>query len=235
MKKRFWEKAEVVDVKGGFAVHLDTRPLLTPAKVLLVLPTCALAEMVAAEWQAQAEKINPTTMPATRMANAAIDKVNAGFDEVAGMIAGYGDSDLLCYRATAPAELVMRQAELWQPLLDWAASDLGARLRPVSSIMHSPQDKAALATLAARVHALTMFELAAFHDLVAISGSLIIGFATVNSLLGLEELWSRACLDELWQEQTWGRDEDSFALREQKKRDFFGAARFYALSNNAIG
>lgn len=233
MKKRLWSETEIAAIKGGFSVQLDTRPVRTPATALLVLPTRALAEMVAAEWRAQGERIDPASMPATRMANAAIDKVTPQFDEVAAAVATYGDSDLLCYRATAPVELVERQVNKWDPLLDWAAEVLGARLKPVYGVMHVPQDEADLAKLTSQVRQFTPFELAAFHDLVAISGSLVIGFAAAKGLLNLEELWSCACLDELWQEQVWGRDDDAFTLRQRKMQDFFEAARFFGCCRQA--
>lgn len=169
------------------------------------------------------------------MANAAIDKVSASFDEVAKMLADYGDSDLLCYRATDPQGLVDQQAEKWDPLLDWSAEVLGARLTPVSGIMHRPQNPATLATLREHVFALTPFELSAFHDLVTISGSLVLALATTKSLLELEELWSRAILDELWQEQQWGEDEEALAFRSRKKNDFFHAARFFAFCKQPMG
>lgn len=227
--KRFWKQALVVPAAGGFEVRLDARPVRTPAKAMLVLPTSGLAEIIAAEWDAQIDRVDPETMPATRMANAAIDKVSLQFNEVAGMIAGYGDSDLLCYRATAPVELVARQAEKWDPLLDWAADKMGARLMPVSGVMHVPQDAGALDRLNQAVSAHTPYELAAFHDLVAISGSLVLGFAAAKRLLTLEELWELACLDEIWQEQQWGKDDDAITLRGRKRNDFFDAARFFGL------
>jgi len=123
--KRFWKEATVEREAQGFGVRLDGRGVKTPAKTALILPSRALAEAVAAEWDAQEEKIDPTTMPVTRAANAALDKVRAQFDEVAGLIAAYGETDLLCYRADAPQELADRQAEAWDPLLDWAEAALG--------------------------------------------------------------------------------------------------------------
>ena len=225
--KRFWTTTQTTKTNDGFGIELDGRAVRTPAKTPLVVPTQALADMIAAEWQAQDGKIDPTTMPATRMANAAIDKVAHQFDGVAEMIAAYGDSDLLCYRATSPVELIDRQANKWDPLLDWAHETLNARLVPVSGIMHRPQDQAALGRLAAQVHALTPFELSAFHDLVAISGSLIIGFAVAKGLADQQELWEAACLDEIWQEEQWGRDDDAYALRQRKKQDFFDAGHFF--------
>ena len=139
--KRFWKAADVAETNHGFTVHLDGRAVKTPAKAPLVVPTRAMAQAIAKEWDAQDGLIAPDTMPVTRAANAAIDKVTHQHDEVAQMIAGYGDTDLLCYRADSPVELVARQAAAWDPLLDWAADTLEARLKPVTGIMHSPQDR----------------------------------------------------------------------------------------------
>ena len=127
--RRFWTTASAVPVEGGFTVHLDGRQVRTPLKSPLVLPTLALAEAVAAEWQAQDGTVKPETMPFTRMANSAVDKVKPQFVAVADMLAEYGGSDLLCYRAEGPAELVARQAQEWDPLLDRASAELGAALR----------------------------------------------------------------------------------------------------------
>lgn len=227
--KRFWKHAVAVPFEGGFGIELDGRAVRTPAKAALVLPTLALAQHVAAEWAAQGDRIDPATMPATRMANAAIDKVMSQFDAVATQISAYGDSDLLCYRATAPVELVARQAENWDPMLAWAATDMGVRLNTISGVMHVAQDAGALADLARAVSANTPYELAAFHDLVSISGSLILGFATIQNVLETEEIWALACLDELWQEEKWGHDDEATAHRARKRQDFFDAARFFAL------
>ncbi len=232
--KRFWKQAEVTRSADGFAVTLDGRPLKTPAKAPMVLPTEKLAKMVADEWNAVEGEVRPENMPATRMSNAAIDKVSAQFDDVAEMLSEYGDSDLLCYRATGPEGLIDQQVKKWDPLLEWAAATLGARLTPISGIIHQPQSRAAQECLRKQVFALSSFELSAFHDLVTISGSLVLAFATTKSLLPLEELWSRACLDELWQEQQWGEDDEALALRARKKNDFFHAARFFAFCNQPM-
>lgn len=128
--RRFWKEAGVVPEDGGFAVKLDGRGVKTPAKTPLVVPTMALAQAIADEWDAQGEKVDPTGMPFTRMANSALDKVRTQHAEVADMLAAYGDSDLLCYRADHPAELIARQAAGWDPLLAWAAEVLGAPLAP---------------------------------------------------------------------------------------------------------
>ena len=228
--KRFWKAADVAEEGGGFTVRLDGRPVKTPAKSPLVVPTPQMAQAIAAEWDAQEDVIDPGSMPVTRAANAALDKVRPQHAEVAQMIADYGDADLLCYRADSPAELVQRQAEAWDPLLDWAARDLGARLRPVTGVMHAPQDATALRTLSERVHKMEAFTLTAFHDLVSLSGSLVIGFSALHDLHDTATLWRLSRIDETWQEDQWGTDEEAAALAARKESDFFAAKRFHDLA-----
>jgi len=194
--KRFWKEAEVVAAEGGFTVELDGRKVKTPAKRTLVLPTQAMAHAVAKEWQAQEGEIDPTTLPVTKTANAALDKVAIQKTEVADLLAAYGDSDLLCYRAEAPDELVARQAAEWDPLLAWAQDTLGVRLVARAGVMHVPQDPDALAILSRMTHAFDPFRLAAFHDLVSLSGSLVIGFAAVHRVTEIATLWDISRLDE---------------------------------------
>ena len=230
--KRFWKSADVAETEGGFTVHLDGRAVKTPAKAPLVVPTRAMAQAIATEWDAQDGHIDPNSMPVTRAANAAIDKVTHQHAEVAQMIAGYGDTDLICYRADSPAELVARQAEAWDPLLDWAADTLGARLKPVTGLMHSPQDPKALAALAQRVHQMDAFRLTAFHDLVGLSGSLIIGFAALHDLHKIEALWQVSRIDETWQEELWGVDEEAREQAAKKESEFLAAKSFYDLAGH---
>lgn len=229
-QKRFWKQVSVAVAETGFAIELDGRRVKTPAKALLAVPSRPMAEAIAAEWEVQAESLDPRTMPFTRSANAAIDKVTHQHAEVADMLAGYGDSDLLCYRAEAPAELAARQAERWDPALDWAAAALGVRLEPRRGVLHRPQDAAALEVLAARVHRLTPFQLAAFHDLVSLTGSLILGLAAAQGWRGADEIWALSRLDELWQEEQWGADEEAAAQAELKRQAFLHAKRFYDFS-----
>lgn len=228
--KRFWKTASVAAEGDGFTVHLDGRPVRTPAKSPLILPTRPMAAAIAAEWDAQQGTIDPRSMPLTRSANAAIDKVAVQHGEVAQMIADYGDSDLLCYRAPAPAELVARQAEMWDPLLDWAAEVLDVRLQTASGVVHVPQDPVVLHRLSQRVHAMDSFALAAFHDLVSLSGSLILGFAATLDHLEIERLWQLSRLDEDWQIEQWGADDDAAAFAETKRSAFLHAKRFHDLS-----
>lgn len=228
--KRFWKSALVAEVDGGFAVELDGRAVKTPAKQTLCVPTHAMALAIAQEWDAQVDLINPNTMPVTKTANAAIDKVTVQHAEVAELLAAYGDCDLLCYRADAPEELIARQAKQWDPMLDWAAETLGARLLPRTGVMHIPQDPVAFAALRQRTHALDAFELAAFHDLVSMSGSLVLGFAAALSARPAGEIWDISRLDEIWQEEQWGEDEDATALAEIKRIAFLHAKRMFDLT-----
>ncbi len=229
-KKRFWENAGFEAVEGGFAIQLDGRGLKTPSKTPVVVPTQALAQAIVDEWQAQGEQIDPLSMPVTRSANSALDKVATQHAEVADMLADYGGTDLICYRADSPAALTARQAELWDPILTWAEEALGARLAPVSGVMFQAQDAEALETLRLRVHKLTDFEMAAFHDLVSLSGSLILGFAAEQNAQPIETLWDLSRVDENWQEEQWGYDEEAAELAGKKRAAFLHAHRFLTLT-----
>lgn len=229
--KRFWSEARVVEEADGFAILLDSRPVKTPAKRALRAPTYVFAEAIAAEWNAQGEDIAPLTMPFTRSANAALDKVSAQHAEVADMLAAYGDSDLLCYRAEYPDALVARQTEQWDPFLDWAAAVLLARLEPRAGVMHAPQDSRALAELSRKTHAMSAFELAGFHDLVSLSGSLILGFAAALDHSHPDAIWDISRLDEIWQAEEWGADEEAEAAAAVKRAAFLHAKQVFDLSN----
>lgn len=227
--KRFWTEAVVQQVDGGFAVTLDGRSVKTPAKTPLVVPTPGLAQEIAAEWDAQTGLVKPDTMPFTRMANSALDKVAPQTDAVVDMLAAYGETDLLCYRATDPPALVARQDAAWNPLLDWARATLDAPLRSVPGVMFIEQDAGALARLHAAVAAQTAFQIAAFHDLVAISGSLVLGLAVTRGRLDPDAAFDLSRIDEHWQSELWGVDEDAAVLEAMKKQAFGLAARFHAL------
>lgn len=227
--KRFWKQATAETCDGGFTVRLDGRTVKTPAKRPLVVPTLAMAQAIAVEWDAQQGAVKPETMPVTRAANSALDKVAEQFDEVADLLIAYGGSDLLCYRATGPEGLVERQAAGWTPLLDWAAQDLSAPLTVTHGIVHVDQPQASLDCLAALVRAYSPFQLAAFHDLVAISGSLILAIAVTRGRLSADEAWSLSRIDETWQAELWGVDDEAAALEASKHAALCEAARFYGL------
>jgi chaperone required for assembly of F1-ATPase len=231
--KRFWAEATVMPAEGGHTVELDGRPIKTPAKRPLVVPTEKMAKAIADEWQAQEKIINPLTMPCTQTANAALDKVAIQHAEVADMLAAYGDCDLLCYRADNPQELIDRQNAFWDPMLAWAQDALGVRLLPRTGIMHVPQSAEAVASLTDRTHALDDFELAAFHDLVSLSGSLVLAYAATMNARDMDSLWDMSRLDEIWQSELWGADDDAEALAAAKKGSFLHAKLMFDLSKEA--
>ncbi len=228
--KRFWTSAAAVEAGDGFTVELDGRPVRTPAKSPLIVPTRDMAARIASEWDAQEDKIDPLSMPYTRSANAATDKVTVQHAEVADMLAAYGDSDLICYRAAHPQELVERQNKAWDPLVDWSATHLKAPLQVYVGLMHAAQPKASLDRLTARVHALDAFQLTAFHDLVSLSGSLIIGFAAIERFATPQELWLTSRIDENWQIDQWGEDEEAAEQAEIKRSAFMHAEAFFRVS-----
>jgi chaperone required for assembly of F1-ATPase len=227
--RRFWTQATAEPCPGGFTVRLDGRPVRTPARAPLVLPTQALADAVAAEWQAQDGTVKPGTMPMTRMANSAIDKVAPQFDAVVAIVAAYGGTDLLCYRADGPAALVARQAAAWDPLLDWAAQALGAPLAVTAGVIPCAQPDASLARLTDAVRAEGAFRLSALHDLVAITGSLILGLAVARGRLTPDAAFAASRIDESWQADLWGTDDEAAESEALRRAGLLEAGRFYAL------
>ena len=225
--KRFWTSASVHPVPGGYEVRLDTRSVKTPGKHPLILPTLALAQAIAAEWDAQTGQINPARMPMTRFANSAVEKVAPQFVAVVGEVASYGASDLLCYRATEPPALADRQAKGWDPILGWAAQIFDAPLTVTQGVMPVTQPGASLTTLTAAVAALTSFQLVALHDLVAISGSLVLGLAATRGRLNPTEAFDLSRIDEHWQAELWGQDDEAAATEARKRADFTAAAQFF--------
>lgn len=224
--KRFWRD---VAVTGDGGIALDGKPVRTPRRAPLALPTPALAEAIADEWRAVAEAIDPRAMPLTGLANAAIDVIGADPAGFAATLAAYGESDLLCYRAESPSELVARQAAAWDPLLDWAARryDIGFAL--ASGVVHRPQPAPTTSRLGGAVAARTRFELAALSPVVTTSGSLVIGLALAEGAADAEALWQAATIDEDWQAEHWGEDELATAARHARRADFDAGARLIAL------
>lgn len=227
--RRFWTSAQVVETVGGYTIHLDGRPVRTPAKAALVLPTRALAAEIATEWDAQEGLIRPATMQLTRSANSAIDKVTPNLPGVFAEITGFGASDLICYRAEAPQALADRQAQAWDPLLDWAATYLGAPLKVTQGIVPIAQPPESLGRLTGHVENLPPFVLTALHDLVALSGSLIIGLRALHPGADIGALWQASRIDEDWQVECWGADDEAAAMAAAREAAFHHAARFFDL------
>lgn len=227
--KRFWKTATAEAIEGGYTVRLDGRPVKTPAKAAFVLPSLAMAQAAAAEWDAQQGQVRPETMPVTRAANSAIDKVAHQFDAVVEILAAYGETDLLCYRATGPEGLVARQEAAWNPLLQWSADVLDAPLVATAGVTYIAQPQASLTRLRAELTAASPFQLAALHDLIAITGSLILGLAVARGRVDSAEAFGISRIDEHWQTELWGVDEEAAALEASKKAAMDEAARFFRL------
>jgi chaperone required for assembly of F1-ATPase len=227
--KRFWTDVTTQAEEGGFGVRLDGRSVKTPAKVPLVVPTQDIADAIAVEWRAIDEKIDPGVMPYTRSANAAIDKVSVQFDDVAQMLAAYGGSDLLCYRADAPQGLIDRQAACWDPLLDWAADTFGARLVPTTGIMPVTQSSDDLKKIAKPLFDASPFELTALHDLIALSGSLVLALGVTQRRLTAQDAWALSRIDEDWQAEQWGEDDEAVQMAEVKRAAFEHASKLYQM------
>jgi chaperone required for assembly of F1-ATPase len=226
LPKRFYAEATVSPVDGGFAVLLDGKPVKTPSRHGLVLPTQAAAALVCTEWQAQGEVIDPGTMPITRLANTALDAVAVSMEEVLADIVRFSGSDLLCYRADGPQELVARQSAKWDPVLDWLADQHGARFLQTSGIIHVQQPQAATDAfhLALQPHN-NVFALASLHLMTSLTGSAILALALADGHVSLEQAWELAHLDEDWTDEHWGTDSEAEARRKARFADMQAAYR----------
>ncbi len=225
LPKRFYKSVTVEPRDEGFAVLLDGRDVRTPAKNKLVAPDAPLAEAMAAEWEAQGEHIDPATMPVTRLVNTALDAVAEKMSEVADDIAAYAGSDLLCYRAEAPAALVARQAAAWDPPLAWAERALGAKLAVQTGLMPIDQSPAAIARVRAALNKFDPLSLAALHVMTTLTGSAVLALAHAEEEISLEDAWAAATVDDRWQSEQWGRDAEAEARHAERLAEFTAASR----------
>jgi len=227
--RRFYARVEVAVVDCGFAIRLDGRTTRTPGKRPLTAPTRAVAELIAAEWAAQGQTIEPLSMPATRLANSAIDGVADALAATRAEIAGYAAFDLVCYRAEAPKTLVALQAAAFDPALAWAREALGAHFAPTVGVSHVAQPEAALAAARMAVEAYAdPFAVAALHVMTSLTGSLLIALMTAKGALTAEAAWRAAHVDEDFQIGRWGADEEAKSRRASRWRDFEAAAKVVA-------
>ena len=227
--KRFYETASVVAAEGthnGFHVALDGRVIKSPAKRDLILPNAALAAAIADEWQAQGAKIIPASMAMMTLAATAVDRVTPQRAEVIEMIAAYGGTDLICYRVTEPADLVARQQCQWQPLLEGVHAHHGARLAVADSLMPVTQSAPALAAIRAAISSYNDFELAPLHTLTATAGSVIIALAVLANHIDGATAFALSQLDESYQIERWGLDDDAKQRREGIYATIENAAKF---------
>jgi chaperone required for assembly of F1-ATPase len=227
--KRFWKSAAAVEMDRGYAIELDGRPVKTPAGAELAVPTSALAEAIAAEWNDSPEEVDPRTMPLTGLANAAIDRVASDKDAFAAGLARYGESDLTCYRAEGPETMVKRQTESWDALLGWARRRYDVDFATCSGVMHVPQPEETVRKLGHAVAMLDAFRLAGLSPLVTIGGSLVAGLAVLEKMMPATEAWEAVSLDDRWQMEQWGADAEAEAALDARRRDFLAGARFLEL------
>ena len=232
MKKRLYKVASVEKLDGGFAVALDGRAVKTPAKQPLVIGKKELAEAVASEWRAQEDEIRHERMPMMRFVCTALDRVTPQRAEVVGETVKFAETDLLCYRAAHPRELARRQAEAWQPLLDWAEARYGAELSTTTGMVAIAQDDDALARLRAAVEAENDLTLTGLHIATAASGSLIVALALLERKIDAEHAWAASHVDERWQLERWGEDAELSERLEGLRREISAASEFLALSRN---
>ncbi len=227
--KRFYKGARSAPVEGGFGVFLDDRPVMTPGKRVLAVPRAALGEAISAEWSAQEESVDPMSMPLTRFANTALDIVGEKRDEVVAEIAGYGETDLVCYRVARPDELRRMQEAAWDPLVDWIAEAYGARLEVTTGLIPAPQPPEAVEALCAEVETFDDFTLAAFQRATGALGSVVLALATAAGRMGAEEAWAASTIDETYQAGRWGQDREAGEAREALRRELLAADRFIRL------
>ncbi|RYD89970.1 MAG: ATPase [Sphingomonadales bacterium] len=223
--KRFWKE---VTLENG-SIALDGKPVRTPGRAPLTLPTAALAEAVADEWRAVESDIDPRAMPLTGLANAAIDRIAPDTAAFAAGLAAYGESDLLYYRAELPEPLVERQRAAWDPLLDWARSRYDVHFETATGVMHKAQPPATITRLADAVAALDAFRLAGLSPVVTVSGSLVAALALVEGAADADTAWKATRIDEDWQEEMWGEDDLATKTRDSHHADFMAGARFLSL------
>jgi chaperone required for assembly of F1-ATPase len=224
--KRFYKD---VTVNDG-TILLDGRAVKTPDRASLAIPFPALAEAIAEEWRTQGDAIDPRSMPMTGLANAAIDRVAPDPQTFARPLARYAETDLLCYRAESPPELIAEEAAAWDPLLDWARGRYDVHLVTTSGIVHAAQPPATIARLGEALGARSSFALTAMAPLVTIGGSLIAALAIAEEHIAPNAAFDATHLDELWQARMWGEDALATATRENHRRDFLNAARLLTLA-----
>jgi chaperone required for assembly of F1-ATPase len=227
--KRFWTDAAIEPDPGGWRILLDDRPVRTPKRADLAVPSRALAEAIAAEWNAVDGEIDPRAMPMTGLANAAIDRVAPDRQAFAANLARYAEADLLCYRAEAPLELADRQEQAWSDLLAWASRRFDVEFAVTTGITHVAQPPATLERLAHEVAVLGPFQLAGLSPMVTAGGSLVAGLAVLDGARSAEQAWSAVSLDDEWQKERWGSDSEAEKALEGRRADFMAGARFLEL------
>ncbi len=226
-RKRFYKTATVTDDNG---IALDGRPVRTPMKQPLRLPTRALAEAIAKEWEGQGDKIDPAAMILTKLANTTIDRVADDQQRIADEIVKFAEADQVNYRAHEPEELVARQAEHWNPVVDWAMAQLDAPFVTTAGIVHRRQPAEALGAFARHIDKLDPWSLAVIYNLATITGSALIAAMLADGALDREAAWRAAFVDEDWETELWGQDEEAMQRRAALRREFDACVDFLELA-----
>ncbi len=229
LPKRFYDEVIVSAQFDGHAILLDGRSIRTPGKRALVVPTVPLAQAIADEWSAQSDVINPATMPITRLANTTLDAVQLSLHDVGRDIVQYAASDLLCYREADDRKLAHRQAGLWDPILRSLESSLNVSFNTTAGIMHISQPDETLAAITAWTETKDAFQLAALHVMTTISGSALLAIALGEGHITSAEAWQAAQLDETYQNEKWGEDQEAGQNRERRRKELESAALYYSL------
>lgn len=232
LPKRFYETVSVAASEEGWRILLDGRPVKTPARAVLAAPCESLAEAIAAEWGAQEKEINPFTMPLTRLASLAVDRMGEVRAAAAAEIAKYARTDLLCYRSETP-DLAERQRRIWDPYLDWAASALDAPLNSAETVLPVEQPEASIAALETRALALDNWRLTGLASAVPLTGSAILGFALLEGEGTGEAIFQACRLDEDYQTERWGEDAEAGEAAANRKRDLLGCEQLFRLLDEA--
>jgi chaperone required for assembly of F1-ATPase len=227
LPKRFYK---VVGVTQKLEISLDGRIVKTPLKVPLVLATRALADAVAAEWDAQTEFINPGAMPLTKLANTAVDRATHERASISEEIMAFAGSDMVCYRADKPASLVGLQSQYWDPVIAWVHETLGAKFATVDSLQHVAQQESALKAIGLHVDGLDAFTFVAVHSLTTLSGSTLLALMTAADAISAQQAWLAANVDEDWQIATWGKDDEAETRRAGRLREFSACINFINLA-----
>ncbi len=233
LRKRFYKEAGVAQAEGGFAITLDGRPIRTPSSRQVVVPARALADAVASEWSAQGETIDPVTMPLTRIANSVVEGVVDRVELVTDDLAKYLETDLLFYRAGHPEGLVAREAAHWDPVLFWAAEALGAHFILSEGIMHVKQPDEALRAARAALPG-DAWSVAALHMVTTLTGSALLALALAHGMRDAGQVWAAAHVDEDWNADQWGVDEEAATRRATRLRDFEAAVVVLAAVNPPV-
>ncbi len=230
LPKRFYKEARAVERGGAFVLELDGKAARTPARNALAAPNRAIGELLAAEWNALGDTIDPAKMPLTRLLNVAIDRVAIEGEAVAADIANYAGTDLVCYRAAEPEELVQAQAEAWNPVLAWGHETLGARLALSQGVTHVRQPENALAAVRAEIDRVPKpFGLAAVATVTSLTGSILIALMLARGAISPDAAWGAAHVDEDWNTAKWGEDAEANERRAVRKAEFDAAAKVLGL------